>query len=117
SVIGDPLTDTSLRQFRTNTILSFGFSIYNAKSSAGKPPSLSSQIRLFKDGVPQFTGEVHPVVLTGQTDMKAIGFMSSLVLGTAMTAVDYILEVAVTDSNVKGTIRTATHYIPFEIVD
>lgn len=113
----DPLTDTSLRQFRTNTILSFGFSIYNAKSSAGKPPSLSSQIRLFKDGVPQFTGEVHPVVLTGQTDMKAISFMSSLVLGTAMTAGDYILEVAVTDNNAKGKNRTATQYIAFEIVD
>jgi hypothetical protein len=113
----DPLTDTSLRQFRTNTILSFGFSIYNAKLSAGKPPSLSSQIRLFKDGVPQFTGEVRPVILTGQTDMKAISFMSSLVLGTSMTAGDYILEVAVTDNKAKSKNRTATHFIPFEIVD
>lgn len=117
NVTSDPLTDTSLRRFRNGTVLGFGFSIFNARFDAAKRPNLTSQIRLFKDGAPIFTGKVNPIVLAGQTDMKTISFMSSLVLGTAMTAGDYVLEVAVTDNAAKGKNRTAAQFIPFEIIE
>ncbi len=114
---GDPLTDTSLRQYKKSSVLSFGFVIFNAKTDSTKLPNLSSKTRLLKDGRIVFEGKVQPVNFAGQADPKAVNFMSSLSLGTVLGAGEYVLEVAITDNLVKGKNASAANYIPFEIVD
>ncbi|MFN2502558.1 MAG: VWA domain-containing protein [Pyrinomonadaceae bacterium] len=113
----DPLTDTSLRQFKNGTVLNYGFVIFNAKTDSAKQPNLSFRTRLFRDGKPIFEGKLQPVVFAGQTDPKAVNFMSSLSLGTALGVGEYVLEVAITDNLAKGKNATAANYIQFEIVD
>jgi VWFA-related protein len=114
---GDPLTDTSLRQYKKGSVLNYGFAIFNAKTDSAKRPNLSSKTRLFKDGKPIFEGKPQPVVFEGQTDPKAVNFMSSLSLGTSLGVGEYMLEVAITDNLAKGKNAATANYIQFEIVD
>lgn len=113
----DPLMDTALRQFKKGTILNFGLVIFNAKGDAAKRPNLTSQMRLFKDGAPIFQSDVKPVALDRQLDMKAINFLSSIVLGTSMAAGEYVLEVAITDTLAKGKYKAVSQYIQFEVFE
>ncbi len=114
---GDPLTDTSLRQYKKGSVLNYGFVIFNAKTDSAKRPNLVSRTRLFKEGQPIFEGKPLPVVFEGQTDPKAVNFMSTLSLGTALGVGEYMLEIAITDTLAKGKNATAANYIQFEIVD
>ncbi len=111
----NPLMDTALRQFKKGTVLNLGFMIFNAKTDASKKPNLGSQTRLFKDGVPVFQGEILPVSMNHQADMKAINFLTSLSLGTSISPGDYVLEIAITDNLAKGKYKAVSQYIQFEV--
>lgn len=113
----DPLMDTALRQFKKGTVLNFGLVIFNAKSDAAKRPNLTSQTRLFKDGKPVYQSDTKPVSLELQKDMRAVSFLSSLVLGTSMAAGEYVLEIAITDTLAKGKNKAVSQYIQFEVFD
>lgn len=113
----DPMTDTSLRQFKRGTVLNYGFVIYNAKLDAARRTNLASKIRVFRDGKPIFEGVAQAVPPDGKTDPKAINFTASLSLGTIMTLGDYVLEIAVTDNLASEKHRTVTQYVQFEIVE
>jgi hypothetical protein len=112
-----PLIDTSLRQFKSGTVLNYGFVIFNAKIGPAQQPDLVSKTRLFKDGKPIYEGQPQPVLYAGQTDPKAVNFMSTLSLGTVLGPGDYLLEIAITDKLAKGKTATAANYVQFEIVD
>jgi hypothetical protein len=114
---GDPLTDTSLRQYKKGSVLNYGFVIFNAKTDSAKQPNLTAKTRLFKDGRLVFEGKAQPVNFAGQTDPKAVNYMSSLSLGTALGVGEYVLEVAIADNLAKGKSATTANYIQFEIVD
>ena len=114
---GDPLTDTSLRQYKKGSVLTYGFVIFNAKTDQAKLPSLTAKTRLIKDGRVLFEGKPQPVNFAGQTDPKAVNYMSSLSFGTALGVGEYVLEVAITDNLAKGKSATTANYIQFEIVD
>ncbi len=111
-----PLSDTSLRQFKRASVLSFGFSIYNAKQVAGAS-NLSSQIRLFRDGKVMFEGALQPMPRAVGSDPTAIHFGSSLVLGTNMLPGDYLLQVTITDNLAKAKRATAIQFVQFEIIE
>ncbi|CAN5378841.1 hypothetical protein BH20ACI2_BH20ACI2_21810 [soil metagenome] len=111
-----PLIDTSLRQFKSGTVLNYGFVIFNSKTGPTQQPNLVSKTRLFKDGKPIFEGLPQPVLYAGQTDPKAVNFMSTLSLGTVLGPGDYLLEIAITDKLQKGERATARNYVQFEIV-
>lgn len=115
--VGDPLTDTSLRQYKKGSVLNYGFVIFNAKTGPAKQPSLSAKTRLFKDGKMVFEGKPQAINVTGQPDPKAVNYMGSLSLGTALGIGEYVLEVAITDNLAKGKNAAAANYIQFEIVD
>jgi hypothetical protein len=57
----NPLNDTSLREFKRGTVVTYGFTIYNGKA-VGAAPNLSYQTRIFRDGKQIFEGSVQPVV-------------------------------------------------------
>ena len=116
-VESDPLSDTSLRQFKRGTVLTYGFSIFNAKTAAGAPPNLTSQVRLFLDGKPIFEGKPQAVSPAGQTNPKAINFASSLNLGTAMAAGEYVLQIVITDNLANEKRKTVNQFVQFEVVE
>jgi VWFA-related protein len=110
-----PLTNTSLRQFRRGTVLSYGFTIYNAKVAPA--PNLTSQLTMFRDGKLVFQGKAQPVVPTSDANKVAINFSSALVLGTEMVPGDYVIQVTITDNLRKAKKNTATQFVQFEIVE
>jgi VWFA-related protein len=114
---GDPLTDTSLRQYKKGSVLTYGFAIFNAKTDAAKQPNLSSKTRLFKDGKIVFEGKSQPVSFAGQSDPTTVNYMGSLSLGTGLGVGEYLLEVAITDNLAKKKYAAAANYIQFEVVD
>ena len=110
-----PLNDTSLRQFKRGTVLSYGFSIYNARQVPA--PNLTSQMRLFRDGKVVFEGKLQPVPVFPGPDPKAIDFSSALALGNDMAPGDYVLQVTITDNLAKEKHKSAVQFVQFEIVE
>jgi hypothetical protein len=115
-VESDPLADTSLRQFRRGTVLSYGFAIYNAKPS-GSSSNLSYQTRIFRDGKPIFESAVQPVALLPHSDLKALDFSGALALGTEMVPGDYVLQISITDNLANSKKNTATQFVQFEVIE
>ena len=113
----NPLSDTSLRQFKRGTVLNYGFTIYNAKSDASKPANLTSRTRIFLDGKPIFEGKPQPVSLSGQTEPKAIPHAASLSLASQMALGEYVLQIVITDNQAKEKRNTAVNFVQFEIVE
>ncbi len=112
----DPLADTSLRQFRRGTVLSYGFAIYNARP-VGASSNLTYQTRIFRDGKPIFESAIQPVVLMPGSDPKAVDFSGALALGTSMMPGDYVLQITITDNSAKAKNNTATQFVQFEVVE
>ncbi|HEX8492455.1 MAG TPA: VWA domain-containing protein [Pyrinomonadaceae bacterium] len=112
--IVDPQASPALRRFRHGMVLQYAYVIYNAKLAPA--PQLTTQMRLFRDGKPIFTGKVMPLSLAGQKDLKRINGGGLLQLGTDMTPGEYVLQVIVTDALAKEKYRTATQWMDFEIV-
>ena len=111
----DPLTDTSLRQFKPGTVLNLGFDIYNADLVAGKG-QITYRTRIYRDGKIYFEGDEKPLPSQPGMAPESLAFTQSLVLGTEMPAGDYLLEVVVTDGK-GGKGKTAAQFIQFEIVN
>ncbi|MGH9947804.1 MAG: VWA domain-containing protein [Pyrinomonadaceae bacterium] len=114
----DPLTDTSLRQFKIGSVLNLGFVIFNPKASNTKPTSLLFKMRVFRDGNVIYDGTEKPLpATTGNGSPKSIPFARSLSLGTEMTVGDYILEITIIDNNAKKKNRETRSYAQFEVVE
>jgi hypothetical protein len=110
-----PLSDTSLRQFKRESVLSFGFTIYNAKMNPA--PNVTSQTRLLRDGKVVFEGQLNPVPKPPAGDPLTIDFESALALGSEMEPGDYVLQITITDNLAKAKQATAVQYVQFEIVE
>ena len=112
--LSDPLSDTSLRQFKRGTVLNYGFAIYNAKQAA----SLTYQTKIFREGTPIFEGKLQPVpAQPAGADPKIARFTGSLSLGTAMLPGDYVLQITVIDNLAKEKQKTAVQFVQFELID
>ena len=113
----DPMLDTSLRRFKKGTALRYALEIYNAKLDQTKKPNLSTQIRMFRDGKIAFEGKPTPYNLEGQSDFGSINLMGALVLGGAIQAGDYVLQIIVIDNLQKDKSKLSTQWVQFEVVD
>lgn len=111
-----PLSDTALRQFNRGTVLNYSSEIYNAKLDAAKQPNLTSQMRLFRDGVLFFEGKQQKVP-ANQANQKAYSFSGSLNLGTAMKPGDYVLQIVITDNLAKEKRKISTQFVQFELIN
>lgn len=114
---GDPMANTSVRQFRTGTAMVYALAIYNAKldKTTGKP-NLTIQARLFRNGELVFTGKAVRYELRDQADPKRLGGGGAIQLGTSLTPGEYVLQVVVSDLLAKEKHRVATQWMDFEIV-
>lgn len=111
------LTDTSLRKFSRNSVLRFGYEVYNAKLDQNRRPRLSTQIRLFRDGVLVLEGVKAPLELLDQQDFERTSGLGAIDLGSQTPSGDYILQIVITDDLVKSNKNLATQFVQFEIVD
>jgi VWFA-related protein len=105
------------RQFKPGQILQYSFAIYNPRlDKANGQPQLSTQIRMFREGQPIFTGKETVLNLKGQADLKRIAIGGALQLGRDMVPGECVLQIVVTDPLADEKHRVATQWIDFEII-
>ena len=113
----DPASTAAVRQFRRGQAVSYGYFVYNAQiNKATLKPELTTQLRLFRDGKPVFTGKELPFDYTNQPDLRYLTTGGTVQLGTGMEPGEYVLQVVVTDILAKPKYRIATQWIDFEIL-
>jgi VWFA-related protein len=105
----DPLGDTSVRRFKRDTVLRYGYEVYNAKAA------VSAKIRIFKDDKLILDGQEVPVDLAGQADPQRIKTGGALNLPPGMVPGDYVMQIIVTDKAGNGKPKTGTQFVQFEI--
>ena len=113
----DPLADTALRRVKSNSVLRYGFEIYNAKLNPAKQPQLNTRIRVFREGKLILDGKQTPFDLSGQTDMHHLKIAGAVAIGEKLLPGDYILQVIVTDELANAKQQIATQFVQFEVVD
>lgn len=111
----DVLTQAALRRFRSGNVLQFAYTIYNAVTKDSLPPRLTTQIKLYRDGMEIFAGKQTPYEAGTQADSKRLPVEGSLQLG-GLGEGEYVLQTIVTDALAKEKHRTTTGWIDFEIV-
>lgn len=102
-----------VRRFRQGSTLVLGYAIYNATNQ--KPSTLTTQMRLFREGKPVLIGEVVPVNLEGQSDPRRIIGASALQLDSKMEPGEYLVQIIATNSSSQKA-RQASQWIDFEVV-
>jgi hypothetical protein len=115
--LSDPLMDTSLRRFKRGTVLSYGFAILNAKAEAGRPPNLTANITVFRDGKLLHEGHAQAVPFADRSDPTSVNFTGALNLGSEMEPGDYILQITVRDNLAKNKHKYATQFVQFEVIE
>ncbi|HEX8686253.1 MAG TPA: hypothetical protein VF654_07110, partial [Pyrinomonadaceae bacterium] len=114
----DPQGGTAVRRFRRGASVEYGFRLYNAKvERADGRARLQTQVRLFRDGKPVFTGQVMPFEGQPQNAEGDIGAGGQLRLGPELAPGEYVLQLVVTDTLAKEKERVAAQWIDFEIVE
>jgi len=113
----DVTAGPAVRRLRHGMILSYSYTIYNARLDDSKRPQLQTQMRLFRDGKEVFTGKPLTFNPGQQTDMKKLDAGGRLVVGTSLAPGTYVLQVTVADALVTNKrYSLATQWIDFEIV-
>ena len=113
---GNAEASPAVRRFHSGMYLNYVFFIYDAHSEKGSAPQVSTQVILFHDGKPVFTGDQSPMKTTGQADIKRLIGGGILQLGSDLEPGDYVLQVIVTDALADKKHQTATQWMDFSIV-
>lgn len=107
----------ALRQFRQGSKVLFAYSIYNPKLDQNTHvPRLTAQTRIFRDGKPVFNGELSPIDIAAQVDLKRVPNITRMQLGSEFSPGYYVLQVIVTDRLADSKQQTASQWIDFEVV-
>ena len=96
--------------------LNYAFFIYNAHSEKGAAPQLTTQVILYRDGKPIFTGKENPMKTTGQADIKRLVGGGILQLGSDLEPGDYVLQVIVNDALADKKYKSTSQWMDFSIV-
>ena len=115
---GSAEASPAVRHFRHGMMLTYGTYIYNAKlDKADNLPKLTTQVQLFRDGKPVFTGKEIPLQVKEAADWKRLTAGGAIQIGTDLPAGDYVLQITVTDALADQKHRTATQWMDFSIVN
>jgi VWFA-related protein len=118
SSLFDKQSDASLRRYKRNTIMSYGFIVYNSKGN--KPENaanLQSQIKLYRDGNVVLEGKFQKISAAGQTDLTRVFSSGAVSLGKDLTVGNYVLQIVVNDGVSNDKDRTTSQWIDFEIIE
>jgi VWFA-related protein len=114
---GNAEASPALRHFARGMLMSYAFVIYNAHlDKATNAPQLTTQVRLFRDGKPVFTGKENPFTSSNAADPKRLLAGGVIQLGTGLPPGEYVFQVIVNDPQASEKHRVATQWIDFEIV-
>ena len=109
--------NAATRQLKRGQQLQYSVIIYNARlDKTTAKPQLTTQVRLFRDGEPVFTGRELPLSEPSQPDLKRITILGALRLGSDLIPGEYVLQITATDPLADEKHRAATQWIDFEIV-
>ncbi len=111
------ISNTSLREFKRGSVISYYYIIYNTKWDARTSPKLEVQTRLFQNGKLLMENEPEPLKIGDQKDFKRIEASNAVTLGTDLANGDYILQIIVFDKNADKKKQMATQWIDFEVVE
>jgi len=113
----NPEASPAVRHFERGMLMSYGFAIYNAHlDKATNLPQLTTQVILFRDGKPVFTGKENQFKVGTQADLKRLLAGGAIQLGGNLSPGEYMLQVIVTDLLADEKHRVATQWMDFEIV-
>jgi VWFA-related protein len=113
----DPTNSAAVRQFRQGETMRYGFVIYNPKvDSATGQPQLTTQVKIFRDGQPVFTGRVQRFALNNPPDITRLSGSSAIKLGGDMIPGEYVLQVIVNDLLAGDKYATTSQWVDFKIM-
>jgi VWFA-related protein len=113
----NPEASPAVRHFARGLLMDYLFIIYNARlDKTTNKSQLISQVRLFRDGQPVFTGKEVPLDYSDVVDPKRVVSGGAIRLGTNLVPGDYVLQVIVRDMLADEKHRTVTQWMDFEIV-
>jgi hypothetical protein len=113
----NPEASPAVRHFKRGMLMDYLFMIYNARlDKVTNKSQLVSQIKLFRDGQPVFTGKENPLSFSGVVDPKRVVSGGALQLGTDLGPGEYVLQVIIRDMLADDKHRTVTQWMDFEIV-
>jgi len=113
----NPEASPAVRHFSRGLLMDYLFIIYNAHlDKTTNKAQLISQVRLFQDGKPVYTGKESPLDFSGVVDPKRVVSGGSIRLGSDLVPGDYVLQVIVKDMLADEKHRTVTQWMDFEIV-
>ncbi|HYW73322.1 MAG TPA: VWA domain-containing protein [Pyrinomonadaceae bacterium] len=113
---GNAEASPAVRRFHSGMYLNYAFYIYNAHSEKGAAPQLTTQVILFHDGKPVFTGNQNPMTHTNQPDLKRLVAGGIVQLGSDLPPGDYVLQVIVKDAQADKKYQSASQWMDFSIV-
>jgi hypothetical protein len=109
--------NAATRQLKRGQQLQYSVILYNARlDKTTAKPELTTQVRLFRNGEPVFTGRELSLSEPNQPDPKRITVMGALKLGADLIPGEYVLQITATDPLADAKHRVATQWIDFEIV-
>jgi VWFA-related protein len=113
----DPTNSAAVRHFRQGETMRYGFVIYNPRlDPASAQPQLTTQVRIFRDGQPVFTGRAQRFTLNNPADITRLSAASAIKLGADMTPGEYVLQVIVSDLLAGDKYAVASRWVDFRIV-
>jgi hypothetical protein len=112
----DPTNIAAVRQFRRGQTMKYSFAIYNSHLDPTGQPKLQTQLKIFRDGQPVFTGRLQPFTLNNPPDITRLSATSAIQLGGDMSPGDYLLQVIVTDLLAGDKYATTSRWVDFRIV-
>ncbi len=114
---GNPEASPAVRHFARGMLMAYSFIIYNAHlDKATNAPQLTTQVRLFRDGKPVFTGKENPFKIANPSDLKRLLAGGMIQLGTDLPPGEYVFQIIVNDPLASEKHRVASQWIDFEIV-
>jgi VWFA-related protein len=106
----------ALRRIRSDSMMDYGFWIYNARlDKATNLPKLETQALVLKDGKVVYTGKVNPVEIDATQNLKKIMSGGSLNFINFEPG-EYVLQIIVTDKLAEAKHNKTTQWIDFEII-
>ncbi|MDX6500401.1 MAG: hypothetical protein QOG23_3661 [Blastocatellia bacterium] len=113
----NPEASPAVRHFTRGMSMDYLFVIYNAHfDKATNKSQMTTQVRLFRDGQPVFSGKENPLEFSGVVDPKRLISGGRIKLGTDLTPGEYVLQVIIKDMLADEKHRTVTQWMDFEIV-
>ncbi|HSE19802.1 MAG TPA: VWA domain-containing protein [Pyrinomonadaceae bacterium] len=113
----DPANSAAVRQFRQGENMRYSFVIYNPfVDEITSRLQLQTQVRVFRDGQPVFTGKQQRFIADNPPDITRLSAASAIKLGAEMTPGDYVLQVVVTDMLAGAKYHVASRWVDFKIV-